>query len=554
VILIGSKTGRDGIGGVSVLASAAFGGGNGPGIKDAQKRPSVQVGDPFTEKLLIEACLELMNRGLIVGIQDLGGAGLVCATSETAAKAGTGMKIDLDTVPRREPGMEPFEVLTSESQERMLLIVRPSDREVVDEVCERWGFDHAVVGEVIDGTQLRISERGKEVADVPAAALGDGPAYDRPAQRPTWLDSLISEDVNVAPDDVAEALLRLIGSPNIASKRWVWQQYDHQVMLGTVVGPGHDAAVLRIEGTPERIAITTDGNARFCQLDPFLGAMHAVAEAARNISAVGAVPIGLTNCLNFGNPEKPEVMWQFKEAVRGIAEAATGLEVPVTGGNVSFYNETAGRSIYPTPIIGMLGTMPHSVNPAPVAFQKAGDSILLLGSTAAELGGSEYARTILGKVAGRIPRLVLQHEVALGRVLRALGAGGLISSVHDCSEGGIAVALAECCIESGLGAAVTAPEHLELFEWLFSESASRALVSAAPEFVEVISEICEADGVPMIKVGEVAGDALTFEWGSRTARMTVDALQSAYNISIPSSMGYRADDPGYAIRRGVRGE
>jgi phosphoribosylformylglycinamidine synthase II len=545
IFLVGSKTGRDGIGGVSVLASAAFGGGNG---SDGDKRPSVQVGDPFTEKLLIEACLELMDRGLVVGIQDLGGAGLTCATSETAAKAENGMRIELREVPLREAGMEPFEILTSESQERMLLVVKPSDRGAVAEVCDRWGLDYAVIGQVVEGDMLHVSEKGQTVADVPAAALGDGPAYSRPSTRPSWLDSLLDESVDAPPSDVADAIARLIASPNIASKRWVWQQYDHQVILGTVVAPGRDAAVLRIDGTTEHIAITTDGNARFCLLDPYLGTMHAVAEAARNLSAVGSEPLALTNCLNFGNPEKPEVMWQFTEAIRGMAEAAAALGVPVTGGNVSFYNDTAGASIYPTPVIGMLGTLPESVDPAPIGFRRPGDVILLLGTTTPELGGSEYARTVLGKVGGRIPSLDLDKEAALGRLLRKLVGRGLVSSAHDCSEGGIAISIAESCIEAGRGAAVTAPDDIELYQWLFSESAARAIVSVASEIAEIVTGICDEEDVPVSRIGEVVEGDLVVQSEGSEARLQVAELRRMHESSIPTAMGYRIDDPGYAIR------
>jgi phosphoribosylformylglycinamidine synthase II len=546
VVLLGSKTGRDGIGGVSVLASASFGDGtNGKG--DADKRPSVQVGDPFTEKLLIEACLELMDRELVVGIQDLGGAGLSCAASETAARAGTGMRIDLSRVPLREKAMEPFEVLTSESQERMLVVVRPEDLESVLEICNRWGLDSAVIGEVAGGGRLEVRRGQEVVADVPAAALGDGPSYRRPATKPPWLDALVDEDVAIPPKDLAESVLTLVSSPNVASKRWVWQQYDHQVLLGTVVRPGHDAAVLRIKGSGERIAMATDGNGRYCLLDPRLGAQHAVAEAARNVSVTGALPIGLTNCLNFGNPESPEVMWQFTESVRGMGEAASALAIPVTGGNVSFYNETAGESIYPTPVIGVVGTMPASVDPPAVGFQTSGDLVLLLGETKAELGGSEYVRTVIGKVAGRIPAIDLHREAALGRVIRELVGRRIISSAHDCSEGGLAVSLAECCIHSaGLGTVVRAESGLQTFEWLFSETSSRILISTDPAHLEDIKAICSAEAFPITELGVVEGNNLRIE-GEETISIPVADLKRGYHEAIPRAMGYDPHDPSYAI-------
>ncbi|HJT37017.1 MAG TPA: phosphoribosylformylglycinamidine synthase subunit PurL, partial [Actinomycetota bacterium] len=353
-ILMGSKTGRDGIGGVSVLASRPF---------DAEaeaKRPSVQVGDPFTEKVVIEACLEIARRGLLVGLQDLGGAGLCCATSETASRGMVGLDVDLDAVPLRESDMEPFEILTSESQERMLAIVRPGDVEQTLEICRTWGVLATPVATVKPGGNLTVTFRGDVVADVPARSLADeGPTYHRPAARPAWIDALRADDPSALapPKDLGETLLQLLASPNICSKRWVYQQYDSIVQHNTLDGPGGDAAVLRIEGTPRALAISTDGNGRYCQLDPRVGAQLAVAEAARNVACTGARPVAITNCLNFGNPEHPEVMWQFGEAVAGVGEACRALGTPVTGGNVSFYNQTGETQIHPTPVIGMVGIL-----------------------------------------------------------------------------------------------------------------------------------------------------------------------------------------------------
>jgi phosphoribosylformylglycinamidine synthase subunit PurL len=353
VILIGSATGRDGIGGASVLASAEF--------DDAslEKRPSVQVGDPFSEKLLIEACLELLSSGLVVGIQDLGAGGIACPTSEMSAKAKTGMRVHIENVHRREPGMEPFEVMISESQERMLAVVEPARVDAVLEVCRRWGLDASVIGEVTETGRLEVLDRGETVADVPVDALAeDGPVYDRPRARPGWIDELNRRPCgDDAPGDLEKALLALLGAPEIASKRWVWEQYDHMIFLGTVQGPGGDAAVIRLPDSEVGVAITVDGPGRYCYLDPYEGAKLAVAEAARNVACTGARPLAITNCLNFGNPEKPDVMWQFAEAVRGISDACRAFDTPVTGGNVSFYNETNGRAIYPTPVIGMLGSI-----------------------------------------------------------------------------------------------------------------------------------------------------------------------------------------------------
>lgn len=531
VLLLGSKTGRDGIGGVSVLASATFDEGA------HAKRPSVQVGDPFTEKLLIETCLELMDRRLVVGIQDLGGAGLACATSETAAKASTGMRIDLARVPRRESGMEPFEVLISESQERMLVVVRPQDLDQALEVCNKWGLVASTIGEVTPTQRLEVFEDGFLVADVPAASLGDGPVYDRPVRRPAWIDRLASEAVGEEPPtDLGDAILELVSSPNVASKRWVWEQYDHQVMLGTVTGPGHDAAILRIQGVRSRIAVATDGNGRYCYLDPYLGAQHAVAEAYRNVSAVGARPIAITNCLNFGSPERPEVMWQFAETVRGLADACRSLQTPVTGGNVSFYNETGGVAIYPTPIVGMIGILEESITPPPPGFRREKDVVAIVGKTDAELGGSEYARTVLGKVTGRIPRLDLNKEAAAGDLLRRAIAEGLLTSVHDISEGGIAVALAEACIEGRLGARIDPPNDIPLHSWLFSETASRYLVSLDSKNLDALREISDSiEGTVLLRAGIVGGSSLSI---GDQIDLSVEVLRERHGRSFEEAMGY----------------
>jgi phosphoribosylformylglycinamidine synthase len=540
VILLGSKTGRDGIGGVSVLASATF------DETALQKRPSVQVGDPFTEKLLIEACLELYERGLVVGVQDLGGAGLCCATSETAAKASTGMRIDISKVPLRERDMEPFEILTSESQERMLIITRPADLNQVMEVCERWGLSATEIGEVISDGRLEVFDGSQLIADVPAASLGDGPLYDRPRLKPSWIDALAAEEVTAAPDDLERAILALISSPNVSSKRWVWEQYDHQVMLGTVVKPGHDASVLRIPGAKSRIAVTTDGNGRFCYLDPYLGTSHIVAEAYRNLSAVGAEPIAITNCLNFGNPERPEVMWQFVEVIRGLGDSCRSLATPVTGGNVSFYNEAVGVAIYPTPIVGMIGVIPEGIRIPALGFRNKSDVVAVVGRTRGqdgsdprvtdlELGGSEYARTILGKVAGRLPSLDLQAEAAAGTAIRNLVSRGLVSSVHDVSEGGLAVAVSEACIEGRIGAHIVPPEGLAIGAWLFSESASRYLISFPKENLETIRGHVEGGEIGVLTIGEVGGDSLSI---GGEVDIPISGLIERYENSFQEAMGY----------------
>ena len=528
VLLLGSRTGRDGIGGVSVLASSVFGEGS------EIKRPSVQVGDPFTEKLLIETCLELIERGVVVGIQDLGGAGICCATSESAANAGTGMRIDLDRVPRREPGMEPFELLTSESQERMLIIVKPADAAEALATCARWGLEAAAIGEVTASGRLEVFEHGACVADVPAASLGDGPLYDRPA-RETRSRRVGGDGADAVPEDLGTAVLALVGNPSLCSKRWVWEQYDHMVMLGTVAGPGRDAAVLRIPGARKRIAVTADGNGRWCAADPYLGTCHAVAEAARNLSVVGAEPIAVTNCLNFGNPEREEVMWDFAESVRGLGDACRALRTPVTGGNVSFYNESAGRSIHPTPVVGMVGILPGG-EPPPIGFRRAGDLVVVLGETAADLAGSEYLRILWGRTGG-LPGLDLAGEAALGRLVRAGVARRLFASTHDCSDGGLALALAEACMDAGVGATITPQAGMPVHGWLFAETAGRVLVSLGATALPALQALARAEAVPVHVVGTTGGQSLVI---GEDASIAVGTLRHAYETTLPRAMGHGA--------------
>ena len=509
-LLMGSKTGRDGIGGVSVLASRPF---------DAEaeaKRPSVQVGDPFTEKVVIEACLEIARRGLLVGLQDLGGAGLCCATSETASRGMVGLDLDLDAVPLREAGMEPFEILTSESQERMLAIVRPDDVEQALEICRTWGVLANPVARVKDGGNLTVTFHGEVVADVPAA-------------RPDWIDELRASDPLSldAPKDLGEALLELLGSPNVCSKRWIYQQYDSIVQHNTLEGPGGDAAVLRIEGTPRALAISTDGNGRWCRLDPRLGAQHAVAEAARNVACTGARPVAITNCLNFGNPEHPDVMWQFAEAVAGIGEACRALGTPVTGGNVSFYNQTAETQIHPTPVIGMVGVLEDASKRLGIGWA-ADHDVVLLGETRAELGGSEWAWVAHEHLGGTPPALDLDSERRLLDLVATLAEGEFIGSAHDCSDGGLAVALAECAISSGVGAVVEPGGDLAPHEWLFSESSSRVIVTAPR--AEAVIEMAKAAGVPSISLGRTGGARLEI---SGMLEVPVADLAAAFEGALP---------------------
>jgi phosphoribosylformylglycinamidine synthase subunit PurL len=534
LVLIGASTGRDGIGGVSVLASRTLDEGS-----EAQ-RPSVQIGDPFGEKLLIEACLEMVDAGLLVGLQDLGGAGLTCAASESAARAGTGVEIDLDAVPLREPGMEPFEILTSESQERMLAVVRPEDLEAVEAVCGKWGLAGAVIGRVTDDGRVRARLRGEVVAEVPARSLADeGPEYHRPMDPPRWLDDVQDDDPTFVtpPIGPGEALLRVLGSPNVASKRWVFEQYDSVVGGNTLAGPGSDAAVIRIEGTLRAVALSTDGNGRYGHLDPFLGGAHAVAEAARNVACAGARPLAVTNCLNFGDPERPEVMWAFAETVRGMAEACRRLGTPVTGGNVSFYNETGGSSIPPTPVVGMLGLLEdHRLMLRP-GF-RPGDVVYLLGETFPELGGSEYAEVVLGSVSGRPPGLDLDREAGLAALLVEAARGDLLASAHDCSDGGLAVALAESAIAGDCGFAVDPPGDLPLHLTLFAESASRAVVSVAPEKVAAFEVLAADREVPFARLGETGGPRMVF---AESFELTVSEARDVYESALPTLVSNRRE-------------
>jgi phosphoribosylformylglycinamidine synthase len=526
LVLIGAHTGRDGIGGVSVLASRTL------DESSHESRPSVQIGDPFYEKLLIEACMEMIDAGLLVGLQDLGGAGLTCAVSESAARAGTGADIDLEQVPLRDRTMEDFEILTSESQERMLAIVTPEDLASVESICERWGLSSAVIGKVTAEGQVRARLRAEVVAEVPARSLADeGPEYSRPMAPPAYLDELHDDDPTYSElrAPVGEAFRLVLGSPNVASKRWVFEQYDSLVQGNTLVGPGGAAAVLRIEGSLRAVAVSTDGNGRYGYLDPFLGGGHAVAEAARNVACTGARPVAVTNCLNFGNPERPEVMWSFAETVRGMARACEVLDTPVTGGNVSFYNETEDSVIYPTAVVGVIGILDDYRLMLRPAFA-AGHVAYLLGETFPELGGSEYADVVLGKVSGRPPGLDLDRELALHRLLADGATSDILASAQDCSDGGLAVTLAESAIFGDTGFAVTVPGDLPPHVALFSESASRAVVSVAPEKVDAFEALAQEHRVSFVRLGETGGPRMVFDDLFET---TVAEAREVYEDSIP---------------------
>ena len=508
VIYFGSKTGRDGIHGAT-MASDAF------DDTSEQKRPTVQVGDPFTEKLLLEACLELMERDLLVGIQDMGAAGLTSSSCEMASRAGNGIELDLTVVPRREPGMTPYEIMLSESQERMLMVAKAGKEDECVVVCRKWDLDVAVVGKVTADGILRVMDQGVVVAEIPAKALADdGPRYERPYQPPAYQDMLTNLNYDLIPDikDGNGALLALLESPTIASKRWVYEQYDHMVRTNTMVRPGSDSAVVRIKGTNKAVAMTVDCNSRYCLLNPYEGARLAVAEAARNLVCSGAAPIGLTDCLNFGNPERLDIMWQFVMAIEGMKDACERFQIPIVSGNVSFYNETNGLSIYPTPILGMVGLIEDAERTMTQWFKSEGDDIILLGPTREDLGGSEYLKVVQAREQGSPPYLNLDTEKGLQDCVLSLIRGGLLQSAHDCSDGGIAVALAESCISGSewtRGAVVTLPKgRLRNDAVLFGESQSRVVISVKPSQRQAVLDHAKSSGVPADVIGRVSGDRL----------------------------------------------
>ena len=510
VYYVGAKTGRDGIHGAT-MASAEF------DDKSAEKRPAVQVGDPFMEKLLLEACLEVMKTDALVGIQDMGAAGLTCSTCEMGARGGAGIAIDVSLVPQRETRMTPYEIMLSESQERMLLVVRKGREREVERIFDKWDLHAVRIGEVTNDGRLHVKERGQTVAEIPTAALTVGaPVYERPMTEPAY----VAEAAQLAlrslgkPPAPSVVFTRLLASPTIASKRWVYRQYDHMVRTNTLVIPGMGAGVVRVKGTGRALALSVDGNGRYVYLDPFLGAQLAVAEAARNVACAGAEPVGATNCLNFGNPERPEIMWQFARAVDGLATACRALDIPITGGNVSLYNETDGRAVLPTPVLGVVGIIEDDSRVVRRTFERDGDLIVLLGTSANELGGSEYLKTIHGLVRGRPPALDLGLEAALQRLIVEAIAQGLIRSAHDCAEGGLAITIAECCFDTGLGALADLPAvDVDAADFcdistLFNESASRVVASADPQTAERLVQLAAKRSVPARVIGRVGGDRI----------------------------------------------
>ena len=531
VIYVGSKTGRDGIHGAT-MASESF------SEEKEQRRPTVQVGDPFTEKLLLEACIELMEKDFIIGIQDMGAAGLTSSSTEMAGRGGCGIELDLSAVPLREKGMTPYEILLSESQERMLLVARRGTESEIQKIFEKWDLDAVVIGKVTDDQQFRALWHDHEMARIPIRALTkDAPAYQRLAARPVYQEQVQQFDLAKLkePGDLNVALKQLLGSPNIASKEWIYRQYDHYVRSNTVIAPGADAAVIRIKGTHKGLALTVDGNSRYCYLDPYVGGVLAVAEAARNLACVGARPIGLTDCLNFGSPENPEVMWQFAQVIQGMRSACLALNVPVVSGNVSFYNETDGVPIYPTPTIGMVGLIEKIDRVVTPWFKASGDVVVLLGRTREELGGSEYLKWIHGITRGTPPWIDLKMESAVQRCCTEAIEQEVLCSAHDVSDGGMAVTLAECCVggEKPVGVRIDSREMIRGDALLFSESQSRIIVSLKEQNLDKLRAITARHSVPMQVIGTVGGTRFVFQ---PLVQVSVEELKGIWSTGLTSRL------------------
>ena len=553
VLYIGSKTGRDGIHGAT-MASAQFESG------DEDKRPNVQVGDPFMEKKLLEACLELIDRQLLVGLQDMGAAGLTSSSVEMAGRAGTGMRLDLDRVPLRETGMQPYEICISESQERMLAVVEPAQLAAVEAVCRRWDIETAVIGEVTGTGRWELHSKGRRVAAIPVHALTEGaPQYERPMRAPIYLQALQSLPLEMmpVPGDLNKVLLTMLESPSLASKAWIYHQYDHMVGAGTVLAPGGDAAVVRIAHGDTAIALSVDGNPRACLLNPYQGGAMAVVEGARNVICTGATPLAVTDCLNFGSPEQPETMWQFAACVEGIGDACRKLDLPVVSGNVSLYNETNGQPIYPSPVVGTVGVLDSLEGLVTPWFKTPGDLVLLLGQNRDELGGSEYLWLIHHQERGLLPELDFDREIAVQQACRALMAERLVCSAHDCAEGGLGIALAEAALgprqdqSAPLGAAITLemPLHARLDGLLFSETQSRIILTIQEDRIDKVKQILNATSAPWSIIGRVGGDRLTVTVQSpdgatatsTSARPVIDitlaALHNCWTEGLPRQMG-----------------
>nr|WP_172833985.1 phosphoribosylformylglycinamidine synthase subunit PurL [Nocardioides scoriae] len=533
VVLYGARTGGDGIGGVSVLASETFES-TGPA-----KRPSVQVGDPFQEKLLIECTLELFHAGVVAGIQDLGGAGLSCAWSELASAGDGGMHVELDRVPLRDSSLAPEEILMSESQERMMAVVEPADVERFLEICARWDVEATVVGEVTDGTRLQIDWHGERVVDVPPRSVAhDGPTYHRPFARPDSQDALQADTAEAlprpgTPDELRETLLRLVASPNLCDKSWITDQYDRYVQGNTVLAQPSDSGMVRVDDeTNLGVAISTDANGRYTRLDPYAGAQLALAESYRNVSTGGAVPVAISDCLNFGSPEDPAVMWQFAEACRGLKDACLELGVPVTGGNVSLYNQTGETAILPTPVVAVLGVIEDVTRRTPTGFQRAGERVLLLGETREELSGSEWASVVHDHLGGLPPRVDLAAERSLSELLVA--SVGLLTSAHDVSDGGLAQTLVESGLRHHVGATVALDGvHADPFVALFSESTARVVVTVAAGDEDRLVQLAADHGVPVTTLGETGGASLALADG---LDVPLDELHRAWVATLPLAL------------------
>jgi len=534
VVLYGARTGGDGIGGVSVLASETFDA-DGPA-----KRPSVQVGDPFMEKLLIECTLELFQAGVVAGIQDLGGAGLSCATSELASAGDGGMTVELDKVPLRDSTLAPEEILMSESQERMMAVVEPGDVDGFMAICAKWDVEAVVIGEVTDSGRLEITWHGETVVDVPPRTVAhDGPVYERPYRRPEWQDALQADAAEALPrpsngDDLRTTLLQLVASPNLCDKSWITDQYDRYVQGNTVLAQPADSGMIRVdEDTNLGVSVATDCNGRFAKLDPYAGAQLALAEAYRNVATGGARPLAVSDCLNFGSPEDTDVMWQFAEACRGLKDGCVELGIPVTGGNVSLYNQTGETAILPTPVVAVLGVIDDVRRRTPTSFPAADERVVLLGTTSEELSGSEWAHVVHGHLGGRPPQVDLKAERDLARLLVDLV--GVATSAHDLSDGGLAQALAESCLGEGVGATVSLDGVADsAFVGLFSESAARAIVTVPVARLDEVRALCARRDVPMTEVGTTGGDALVVE-GSFD--VPLDELRSVWTATLPAALG-----------------
>ena len=533
ILYVGSKTGRDGIHGASLLASSEF------DETTEDKRPTVQVGDPFTEKLLIEACLEIMEFSWVVGVQDMGAAGLTSSSFEMAHRSHAGVNMDLSKVPLREEGMTPYEILLSESQERMLFVIEPGHEEEAAAILEKWGLDAAIIGEVTDELGVRIHFEGKEVVNLPTLPVVDG-ALDlkRETKRPEYLDKIGHLNLKELPEPARgdKAFTKLIACPNIASKEWVYEQYDHMVRLNTLVLPGSDAAVIRIKDTKKAVALSVDCNSRFCYLDPYEGAAIAVAESSRNVVCSGATPIGLTNCLNFGNPEKPEIMWQFEQAVCGMGDACLYFDIPVVSGNVSLYNETKGEAIFPTPTVAVVGLIEDQSKVMTAGFKQAGHCIGLIGFTMEELGGSEYLKVLFDRNEGKPPVLDRKHEKQVQEFCLELIQKGLIQSAHDCSEGGLAIAVAESCFsakEEALGATLELESTLRGDALLFGETQSRIIISFPEELTDQIEDLALSYPVDFSLIGKTGGSQFTVSInGQEYIKQDIESAKEIWKTSL----------------------